>query len=199
MVETSPIATSNIPLLGCTGPGDASEAILGVDIPGYMTAGERLGEAANDGPAFWNDATSRVTLLPKGQLILSTDGLTCAWCDDTLPTSTNPNPVTGPGTGPTNVDNGGSDGQLWLQDTRDWFCVHGGGQNLTCNILMADGSVKNVSDQNGDGYLNPGFPAIGGDENDGYRDDTVELDPFNIYSGPTIEADVLTSKTNFES
>ncbi len=89
---------------------------------------------------------------------------------------------------------------LWLQDTRDWFAVHGGGRNLSCNILMADGSVKNIADGNGDGYLNPGFamdPTLASDD-DGYLDSTVELQPFEVYSGPTIEGAALTGKSVFE-
>jgi prepilin-type N-terminal cleavage/methylation domain-containing protein/prepilin-type processing-associated H-X9-DG protein len=195
LMETSPVPTSNIPLLGCAGPGDSNEAILGADIPGYLTAGERLGESFNDGPAWWNPSAGdgKIVLLPKGQLVLegaSGTGI-CAWCDDTMP---NPSDTTTW----TNTTHGGSDGILWLQDTRDWFSVHGGGSKLSCNILMADGSVKNVQDQNGDGYLNPGFPVVGGDENDGYRDDTLELASFNVYSGASIEANALTGKTNFE-
>ena len=61
---------------------------------------------------------------------------------------------------------------------------------------MADGSVKNVIDTNGDGYLNPGFPAYGGDENDGYTDGTVELAPFEVFSGGSISR--LYEKGNFE-
>lgn len=192
LMETSKIPTSNIPLLGCAGPGDSHEAILGTDIPGYLTAGERLGESFNDGPAYWDG--TKVVLLPKNHPILISATGDCAWCDDNLP---NPSDAPGP-TGDLNADNGGSDGLLWLQDTRDWFCVHGGGSKLSCNILMADGSVKNVVDQNGDSYLNPGFQAIGGDHNDGYRDGTIELTSFTVFSGPTIEGDALTDKGRFE-
>jgi prepilin-type processing-associated H-X9-DG protein len=96
---------------------------------------------------------------------------------------------------PTNATHGGTDGLLWLQDTRDWFCVHGSGNKLSCNLLMADGSVKTVTDINGDGYLNPGFPVVGGDESDGYRDSTIELHAAEIYSQPQLEDD---PKTRFE-
>ncbi len=193
LLDTSPVATSNIPLLGCAGPGDSNEAILGQDIPGYLSGGDRLGESFNDGPAFWNDATGKVTLLAKNLLILPgpTSAGNCTWCDDRVPQQS-------VATAQTNVTNGGADGRLWLQDTRDWFCVHGGGSKLSCNILMADGSVKNVADENGDSYLNPGFPVVNGDENDGYRDSTIEISSFQVFSGPTIEADSLTGKGQFE-
>lgn len=191
LLDTTLMPTSNIPLMGCGAPGDANEAVLGQDIQGYLTAGDRLAESFNDGPAYWNDATGKITLLPKGQLIqegASGTGI-CAWCDDTMP---NPSDTSAA----TNLLNGGSDDLLWLQDTRDWFCVHGGGGQPSCNILMADGSVKSISDLNGDGYLNPGFPVVGGDENDGYRDGTVELASFEVYSGATLER--LDAKPNFE-
>ena len=59
---------------------------------------------------------------------------------------------------------------------------------------MADGSVKEFVDLNGDRYLNPGFPVPTGlTEADyagvGYRDGTVELHPKDIFSGVFITAD----------
>ena len=42
-----------------------------------------------------------------------------------------------------------------LQDYRGFNPVHGG----ICNVLMADGSVSQVRDLNGDGFLNNGFTA----------------------------------------
>ena len=59
------------------------------------------------------------------------------------------------------------------------------------NLLMADGSVKTITDLNGDGFLNPGFPiAQGGtDTRDvlsqavGYVDGTVEMPAFSVYNG----------------
>jgi len=83
----------------------------------------------------------------------------------------------------------------WLQDTRDWYAVHGSGNRLSCNILMADGSVKEFVDLNGDRYLNPGFPVSPGLFDSeyariGYKDDTVELHPKDIFSGVFLNADV---------
>jgi prepilin-type processing-associated H-X9-DG protein len=83
----------------------------------------------------------------------------------------------------------------WLQDTRDWYAVHGSGKKLSCNILMADGSVKEFSDTNGDKYLNPGFPIPSGltpaqIAGIGYADDTVELHPKDIFSGIFLTGDV---------
>ena len=54
-----------------------------------------------------------------------------------------------------------------LQDYRGFAPLHGG----ICNLLYADGSVRSVFDENGDGFLNNGFPAGVG----GFADNTVEL------------------------
>ena len=62
-----------------------------------------------------------------------------------------------------------------IQDFRGFGTVHRG----TCNILMADGSVANFSDNNGDHLLNDGFIANG---SNGFADSTVELPPDQIYS-----------------
>ncbi len=180
LIETSPIPYSTIPLLGCSG----SRTTLTGDVPGYLNAGAPLGQSFNNGPSYWNDATNEITLIPKGQLLTESPTGTgiCAWCDDVLPTF-------GAAVPQSNIANGGSDGLLWLQDTRAWSGVHWVGKNFTCNILMADGSVKSIADLNDDGYLNPGFPVIGGDESVGYRDSLVELFSFEIYCGASIEAE----------
>jgi prepilin-type processing-associated H-X9-DG protein len=90
---------------------------------------------------------------------------------------------------PANDTNG-----TWLQDTRDWYAVHGSGNKLVCNILMADGSVKEFADTNGDRFLNPGFPVPAGLTKAqiagiGYADDTVELHPKDIFSGVFLTGD----------
>ncbi len=58
----------------------------------------------------------------------------------------------------------------------------------SCNILMADGSVKLFSDSNGDKFLNPGFPVPNNLTDAqyaviGYRDSEVELPPTTIFNG----------------
>jgi len=74
--------------------------------------------------------------------------------------------------------------KLCLQDTRGWAPVHRG----SCNLLMADGSVKSVKDLNGDGFLNPGFPVEPGDDpaanKVGYLDGTTEMSSYEVFSGP---------------
>ena len=195
VVETSTIPASMIPLLGDAGPGDVNEAILlasvaaspdtngwaaagtgdaaDTDTRQYLEVGERLGESFNDGPAQLSGvgSASKLTLMPNAY-DLSTQ-LSCEASAGGCPAAND------------------TDG-AWLQDTRDWFAVHGAGSKQHCNILMADGSVKEFMDLNGDKYLNPGFPVDNGSGGAltveeavgiGYRDGTVELPKTEIFSG----------------
>jgi prepilin-type processing-associated H-X9-DG protein len=187
MVESTTIPSSNIPLLGCGAPGDPSEAILSTavakdpttgasyltggcndqDTAVYIQAGERLTESFNDGPAQFSGTS--IALMPQGT--------------DVMAQMIGESSASGPP--PASASGGG-----WLQDTRDWFCVHRG----SCNILMADGSVKTFIDQDGDLYLNPGFPVPSGlSETDykkiGYKSDKVELHPTRCFSGIFLGAD----------
>jgi prepilin-type N-terminal cleavage/methylation domain-containing protein/prepilin-type processing-associated H-X9-DG protein len=55
-----------------------------------------------------------------------------------------------------------------LQDYRQFAPVHRG----VCNVLFADGGVRAIEDDNDDGLLNNGFPALAGS---GFADDTLEV------------------------
>jgi len=194
VVESSRVVSSNIPLLGDAAPGDPSEAVLAMSVTKdpslntllnddqenrtYLEAGVRLAESFNDGPAQWND-TDRIVLMPH-----STPVAAQMECEDSPQ-----------GCLPATTSNG-----TWLQDTRDWYAVHGSGNKLACNILMADGSVKEFIDANGDSYLNPGFPVdptLASHAAIGYKDGTVELHPKDIFSGIFLTGDVGKS-TDFE-
>ena len=185
MVENAKVSSSNIPLLGCGAPGDpgdavASEAIVSTDLnKTYVDKGARLTESFNDGPSFYSTSGSTIYLTSE----------------DTGPTFNFTNQIAC-------EKNGGcgdaADGAYFLQDTRDWWGIHGG----VCNLLMADGSVKQVRDLNGDKYLNPGFKIPTGSSMDydiiGYRPGPTELPPAEIFSGVFIE-DLTTGKpVNFE-
>jgi prepilin-type processing-associated H-X9-DG protein len=188
-MENAPVVTSNIALLGDGAPGDINEAILSQTI-GFGTnllnsasptadpfangkpdsrifiqKGELLTEAANDGPAFWN-STNRISLIPFGANL--TSEVACESKGNC------PSAIAGNDT--------------YLQDTRDWFTVHGGGNQGSCNVLMADGSVKEFYDSNGDKFLNPGFPVPDNLTDDeyaviGYRNSTVEIPPTDMFTG----------------
>ncbi len=64
------------------------------------------------------------------------------------------------------------------QDLRQFGAIHGD----VCNVLMADGSVRSLTDSDGDGSLNPGF-AAGQDYLIGYsRDTEAEVPETECYS-----------------
>ncbi len=207
VVENSRVPSSNIPLLGDAGPGDPTEAILAVTLAKspttrtpafnasgdqetatYLEAGQRLSEVMNDGPSAFNTSNNTIDFMGPGVRLSPQVN-----CENSLGGC----PPAG-GADPNTAGYAGS----WLQDTRDWYAVHGSGKQLTCNILMADGSVKEFADLNGDRYLNPGFPVPAGLSDDqyariGYRDATVELHPAEIFSGIFLKSDV-TKVADFE-
>ncbi|MCA9214029.1 MAG: DUF1559 domain-containing protein [Planctomycetales bacterium] len=187
ILETSPVVSSTVGLLGDAAPGDADEAVLALDLNysaqmsdgsadlfsngkgderEFMKAGELLTEAFNDGPAYWDSGSSTLNLIQQsGNLSVQA---ACEQAGSCPP--------------PTDAT------VTYLQDTRDWFAVHGGGNGGSGNVLMADGSVQNFRDLNQDKYLNPGFPipnnltleqysAIG------YRDNTVEIPAGRMFNG----------------
>ena len=124
-VESSRIVSSNIPLLGDAAPGDPSEAVLAMSIAKdpalntlgnddqdartYLEAGERLAESFNDGPAQYDTGSARIVLMPEltnvqAQMVGEASVAGCLPASDTNGT--------------------------WLQDTRDWYAVHGSGNKL---------------------------------------------------------------------
>ena len=190
MLEGGPRPTSIIPLLGDGSPGDINEATL-IDTIEYspndpwatvagntaatqsktfLVQGALLTEAFNDGPAYWDGSTSTITLIASQGAIL-TDQIACE-----KPNGGNCAAPLGPG--------GAAGQRTYMQDTRDFYAVHAG----SCNILMADGSVREFSDTNGDKFLNPGFPVPTGLTQQqynaiGYTDATIEAQPTDIFSG----------------
>ena len=202
LAESSPVSSSNIALLGDGAPGDVDEAVLAqniladpaIDSVGsndpetrfYLSAGDRLAEAFNDGPAYWNPSNGTIDLMSNLETV--THELDCESAIGGCPP-----PVAG--TAP-------DGGNYYLQDTRDWFAVHGGGKSGHCNILMADGSVKEFADLNGDKFLNPGFPVPDDGSVDytkiGYTDGTVELPRTKIFSGVFLTAGDRSKTGNFE-
>ena len=192
-MDKSRISSSNVGLIGCAAPGDIDEAILaqtiGHDGTGtwakgtneaveYITSGSLLTEAFNDGPAYVDLSAVNAAGNAGSELNLIANGVTLVAqvaCERGAPTTAGCDAPTGNSTGGNNV---------YLQDTRDWFAVHQG----SCNILMADGSVKIFNDLNADGFLNPGFD-IADDMNEveisavGYADDRQEMATDQFFGG----------------
>jgi prepilin-type N-terminal cleavage/methylation domain-containing protein/prepilin-type processing-associated H-X9-DG protein len=206
LVETSPVVSSLVPLLGDACAGDINESSTLVDI-GYSGAdpwgtatgvstkktfilqGQLLVESFSDGPAFFDTGANNMTLINanapgaasapylKAQFNYERNGIV-------------PPPTDASGT--------------FLQDYRDFFAVHGGGRTATCNILMADGSVKRFTDLNNDKLFNPGFPIPAGLTDAQYQQigyypplstDQQELPPGEIFSGMFLQN---TNKIKFE-
>ncbi len=193
-VEGASVPSNNIPLMGDAAPGDSNEAVLAANINEELPQGARLGESFNDGPAYYDDATGTLDLLNTQIPVEST--IYPVW------------PKLGQNMTQADYDALGASGTVAsalsttyaavLQDTRDWMAIHKG----QLNLLMADGSVKSVSDLNGDGFLNPGFPVdtsvnASAAANTGYTDGTVELAAFDVFSGVFIRTDLVT-KGQFE-
>lgn len=200
IVESTDIPSQNIPLLGDGAPGDAKEAYLSTDIAKSADAYELWKDA--DLPSA--DAKDDEVLLPRGSRLCesfndgpahytSGSGLDLIAKDDNLDAQMKCEASDGGCPSPT-ATNG-----YFLQDTRDWFCVHNG----TCNILFADGSVKEFADQNGDRYLNPGFEIpknLTEDEYNGigYRPGPTELPRAECYSGVFLQNTNRLKPANFE-
>ena len=197
--ENSQIPSSTISWMGVAAAGDDDEAVLIADIPGKLGQGVRLAEAFNDGPARTTTGGDKVQLADPGT---------------TLPDLFNPIEEAGGlpngdtifADGSTSASNGASviSSPFFLQDTRDWFAWGGNGKKKHVNLLQGDGSVIQVQDQNGDGFLNPGFAVGGGSKGReelaatvGYTDAVVELPPSISYNGPTLDATSI-KKTAFE-
>ena len=118
LLESSPVNTSTVPLLGDAAPGDINEAILQVTIEQtpsdgfgdpakkdgkiWLVSGSLLTEAANDGPAQANSAGTAIKLAATGANF--GDNIKCERAG-------NCGPAQGDGSGTTGV---------FLQDTRDW-------------------------------------------------------------------------------
>jgi prepilin-type N-terminal cleavage/methylation domain-containing protein/prepilin-type processing-associated H-X9-DG protein len=169
-LDKSRIPASQIAIIGDAGPGDIDEAVLAAPVQNLkveLPAGMLLTEAFNDGPAHFDTSTLGLVLIDEARILDNQIG-----CERGEATTMNC-------ALPADVASG-----TFLQDTRDWFAVHIG----AANILMADGSVKQVNDSNGDGYFNPGFPVPDNLTDNqyvtiGYTDSTIELAPIEMFNG----------------
>lgn len=175
--ESGPQVSSKIPLLGDGAPGDPKDGLAKAEFKDtdgkiYISAGDLLAEAACDGPAQYTSSGTKVGLL--GNNVNLTTQIQ----------------YESKGVAPQTIAEASSDAAFvpYLQDTRDWYALHGGGSAGTANILMADGSVTEFGDTNKDKYLNPGFQVPSNLTEDdylttGYTDSLQELEPARIYTG----------------
>ena len=194
-LDNADVPSSNIAMMGDGSAGDSNEALLATTIVGLdgatvdsgLVTGARLVESFNDGPAAYNSTTKKIVLVKTGGAMAGASLEAEAFIPLAHPTNgvvvDSGNLATfssGVGTLSAGVDN------LILQDTRDWFAVHG----RKANLLMADGSVKQLIDSNGDGFFNPGFPSSRGTDTakvaiarTGYADATTEINNFEVFVG----------------
>ncbi|MCA9064579.1 MAG: DUF1559 domain-containing protein [Planctomycetaceae bacterium] len=195
------VPSSSIPLLADAAPGDAKEAILAypaaatdfapLDAAGVLAPGARLVESFNDGPAKVDVGTDNLALLDKGAAS-GIDGFAAVLYQ------LNRYPQAGEQV----VGNEAkfcrdpSGLGMVMQDTRDFYAIH----SNSCNVLMADGSVKSMYDTNGDKYFNPGFPVTSGftEEGDGYTEGPCEVNSYDVFFGVFLSDPAGTDKVNFE-
>jgi prepilin-type N-terminal cleavage/methylation domain-containing protein/prepilin-type processing-associated H-X9-DG protein len=169
--DKSKVPSSMIPLMADAAPGDPDQSVVLSDFSykgkAFITTGDRLTESFSSGPATWVFGSHKIaTFAPTTGLSvgavtgLSTDSPT--WTGQIYEEAT-----------------GFNYGSAGLQDTRGMMCHHNGSSNW----MMADGSVREFGDQNGDKYVNPGFPV---DDAKMVQIDslTAELAAGNGYTGP---------------
>nr|WP_231753675.1 DUF1559 domain-containing protein [Rosistilla carotiformis] len=214
VLDRSSVPTSNIGILGDAGPGDVDEAILDITIgygPGltavtygagdnqsdrvFINAGELLTESFNDGPAFFQSASNAVRLI-KNSTLLGTQAPTTVANFNVLMDTQRSCELETPGSNTACAAATTTSG-TFMQDTRDWFAVHAD----SCNVLMADASVKVFFDNNNDKYLNPGFQVPTGLSDAeylqvGYRGSEIEMPKDRFFSGVFIDDTIL--KGTFE-
>ena len=196
-MDRSDLPTSIIALLGDAGPGDIDEAVSPVTFQldrsspfagadrsteVFEPSGSILAESASEGPTFYHRSQKKIKRIGSYN-----SRLEFQWgCDRDRSCS----PPTG-----------SSGNHHYMQSTLGWIAPHAGAGGWALNLLFADGSVRTFTDQNGDQYLNPGYPIPDGlDEKEydrlGYRDSLVELSPAEFFSGVFLAPETL--RGNFD-
>jgi prepilin-type N-terminal cleavage/methylation domain-containing protein len=222
MAETSLVPTSSIPMLGDATAGDVQDGILSA--PVFDTAGivvleqgQRLVESFNDGPTAF--ISTGVTLLAgtktssKSRILLdgTGNGALEGWIDQTTGAMLSPKKSEDAASFIARVQLSNSaafPAGLFMQDTRDFYALHGGGASKSCNVLFADTAVKQLYDLNGDNYINPGHDISQVSmyatmkrqqklENLGYTDTICEVEAGDLFSGPLLDIHLL-AKRKFE-
>jgi prepilin-type processing-associated H-X9-DG protein len=174
-IDSAAVPSSAIALLGCGDKGDSNEATLAETISTdfKLIKGVILAESFNDGPSFFDSTDGKVKPVPTGTLQ--------SW----LATTTLP--VRGDVVSDESVYTGSAAIPLVLQDTRDWRAYH----NRKLNVSFADGSTRVLVDDNGDGYIQPGFGVDPSPVPDveivGYADNRCEVNPWDMFTGVYID------------
>ncbi len=178
LIERAETPSGNIPLLGDSAASAASKPLSNglLEESGWewLSSKQHSAGAASfsDGPAYWK--VDHIQRLDQSAPIKSVvprkmPTLNSRVRDETPFASASSMP----------------DGQhrLVLQDTRNWYAVHG----RKAHLLMADGGVKSLQDWNGDGFFNPGFPIDESIAREslqldvGYSDSRREIDSFDVH------------------
>jgi prepilin-type processing-associated H-X9-DG protein len=184
LLSVSTIPSSAIPLMADASPGELTEAtavatfghepgdhFAGTDTSSrvFVSQGSLLAESDSEGPSFYNSTTWKIGRIGSNNARLD-EQLQCDLNQTCLP--------------PT----GGSGNRMYLQSTLSWRAIHAGGGGYSLNMLFVDGSVREFTDINGDGYLNPGF-GIPNNLTEaqyfdlGYRNGPRELHPSQCFNG----------------
>ncbi|MEM9943728.1 MAG: prepilin-type N-terminal cleavage/methylation domain-containing protein [Planctomycetota bacterium] len=178
-LDAGSIPASNIAMIGCGSVGDiqagAGDGALNADIPApyNIPAGSPTSESFNDGPSAVNTAGTIVATAGSSNDPLTPDRASLE------ATSFLTKGQIGDGT--------------YRQDTRDMYAYH----SKELNVVFADGTVRSFSDDNGDGFVNPGFgidPSVATTALTGYTSPEVEVNGFDWYTGIFLQGDTLVKK-----
>jgi prepilin-type processing-associated H-X9-DG protein len=189
-LQYSKVPSGMVPLLGDGGTFGAERIQMPTDLAykgaRLVSKGQALVTSYNPGPATYDGLD--IVPLPAGTVV-------CIGEDRPCPTCPEPDCTVMVLSGQCIDERDGlAYGSAGLQDTRGWACLHAG----SCNLLMADGSVQVLTDANGDGLLNPGFPVAPhsrrtGSNNKaapqpelGYQDAVEDLPRQRVFSGLSI-------------
>ncbi|QDT38714.1 type II secretion system protein [Stratiformator vulcanicus] len=186
LMDNSGVFSNTLPFVGCGAPAQALEMkatdnTLVTLVAGltdernesFLDSGSELAESFTMGPSYVTGSTVAGLYKDIGTavpLTAESDG----FIDDENVDASMTNYVSNPGT-----VNGQSLDHL-LQDSRGWAARHGAGSKKSLNLLMADGSVQNFVDENGDSFFNPGFRGVAAIN--GFDGDTVDLPPAKVTS-----------------
>ena len=176
-LDAGDVPASNIAMIGCGSVGDIDAATstgdgaLNGDIPApyNLPTGSPCAESFNDGPSTAEG--DKVVTAGNGTLPATRSNLE----------------------GTSVLAQGDLGDNTFRQDTRDMYAYH----SKSLNVVFADGSVRSFADDNGDGFINPGFgvdPTTATVELTGYTSPEVEVSSFEWYTGIFLQAEYLKKK-----